>query len=204
MFSGIIEASGVIKGISSTSDGIRVNIASEYINPELLRPGDSIAVSGVCLTIVECMAGEFDADVSNETVFCTNFASYRAGTLVNLEKPVTMETALNGHIVSGHVDATARCISCESDGTSIRLVFEVSKEVGRLLAVKGSVALDGISLTVNEVSDAGDCTHFSVNVIPYTQQVTTLGKINAGDNVHVEVDMLARYVDRLLSSMQQV
>jgi riboflavin synthase len=158
--------------------------------------GDSIAVSGVCLTVIDFDAASFAADVSNETLSHTTLGKHKAGDPVNLEKALRLADRLGGHLVSGHVDGTGKVVSVVPDGRSQRWTFEVRADVARYIAHKGSVCIDGTSLTVNEV--AGN--RFGVNLIPHTVAHTAFSARRAGDAVNIEVDVVARYVERLLSS----
>lgn len=157
--------------------------------------GDSICVSGCCLTAIDIRGTQFATDVSRETLNVTTLGRWREGTRVNLEKALCAGQPLGGHYVSGHVDGIATVISCESEARSHRLVFEVPSALARYIARKGSIAIDGVSLTVNEVEG----THFGVNLIPHTLSVTTLGDYRRGTQVNIEVDIIARYLERLVS-----
>ena len=203
MFSGIVESVGEIGRVQSSSDGLRICIVSDLVRTDSVKPGDSIAVSGVCLTVVLSEEGRFCADVSNETIRCTNFGNYAVGTFVNLETSLTSSKLLSGHLVYGHVDGVAKCSQIKQDGNSSRIEFEIEPELGKFLAEKGSVAVDGVSMTINKVIDSDSVTVFSVNVIPHTSQFTTLGKLKISDNVHIEVDMLARYVARIIETQSR-
>jgi len=156
--------------------------------------GDSIAVSGVCLTVIELDDATFSADVSNETLQCTNLGSLEEGALVNLEKSLKPESSLGGHIVSGHVDGLATLHSKKVDGESLQLVFTAPLELAHYIARKGSACIDGISLTVNEVEGI----NFSVNIIPHTAVETTMHEFEVGRQVNLEVDLISRYLERLL------
>lgn len=194
MFTGIIEATGSVGSIHNTGGDWRLVITSSVLDFSDVKPGDSIAVSGVCLTAVDITAHSFAADVSRETLACTTFSELRAGTLVNLEKALMPQSRLGGHIVSGHVDGIAELVSRAPDGRSERLVFRVPPELSRYIAHKGSVCLDGVSLTVNAV----DGNEFGVNIIPHTAQRTTLHQYQSGRRVNLEVDVISRYLERLL------
>jgi riboflavin synthase len=159
--------------------------------------GASISCSGCCLTVVEKGAGWFAVDASGETLSKTTLGIWQAGRRLNLERPLKMGDELGGHIVSGHVDTVARLVERKPEAGSTRFVIELADGFGRYIASKGSVAVDGVSLTVNEVSDAGGVTRFGVNIIPHTLTVTTFDDLKPGDGVNLEVDMLARYVARL-------
>lgn len=181
-----------------------LEIACAY-DPATIAIGASIACSGCCLTAIE-VGGKpgdswFAVQASGETLSKTTLGSWREGTRINLERALKMGDELGGHIVSGHVDGLATLVSLAAEGESTRLVFGLPISLGRFVAPKGSVAIEGVSLTVNEVSDAGGPggseTRFGVNIIPHTQTATTLGGLRPGQRVNFEVDMLARYVQRL-------
>ncbi len=177
-----------------------MEIACAY-DPATIALGASIACSGCCLTAIEVGGKPGDAwfavQASGETLSKTTLGQWREGTRINLERALKMGDELGGHIVSGHVDGLATLVSRAAEGESTRLVFALPKALGRFVAPKGSVAIDGVSLTVNEVSDAETETRFGVNIIPHTQVATTLGALQPGQRVNFEVDMLARYVQRL-------
>jgi riboflavin synthase len=197
MFTGIIEALGELRTVESVGGDRRMTIAAaDYLQG--CRLGDSIAVNGVCLTAVAFEDGAFAADVSGETLAATTAGRWKAGDRVNLERALTPDKPLGGHLVSGHVDGLATLISREEDARSWRLRFEVPAPLARYIARKGSVTLDGISLTVNEVEDRV----FGVNIIPQTWTHTTLGQRGVGDAVNLEVDLIARYLERLLAARE--
>jgi riboflavin synthase len=162
--------------------------------------GASICCSGACMTVVEKGQGWFAFDASGESLSRTTLGDWRAGSRINLERPLRMGDELGGHVVSGHVDGLATVVDRRPESGSVRFVFAVDRDLGRYLAPKGSVALDGVSLTVNEVEDGAGKTRFGVNIIPHTQENTTFGTCQPGMRVNVEVDMLARYVARLNES----
>ncbi len=196
VFTGIVETVGAIADVVETDSGIRIAISSDCIGEPRLKIGDSVAVSGVCLTAVSVFRHEFAADVSNETLNCTRIGSYGRGARVNLELPLSLDQPLGGHLVSGHVDGLARCAESSVLGDCRVLAFEVSEDLGKYIAKKGSVAIDGVSLTVNEVEDIDELTRFSVNLIPHTLSATTFSALSVGDFAHVEVDLMARYAER--------
>ena len=204
MFSGIVESVGEIGRVQSSADGLRMWVVSDLVRTDAVKSGDSIAVSGVCLTVVWSEDGEFCADVSNETVNRSNIGNYAVGTPVNLETSLTSNKLLSGHLVFGHVDGVAKCTDIRQDGSSNCIEFEIEPELGKFLAEKGSVAIDGVSMTINKVIDSDSMTVFSVNVIPYTGQFTTLGRLKLRDNVHIKVDMLARYVARIMETQSRI
>ncbi len=194
MFTGIITDIGRVASVEKKQGGdTRLGI---YTNFDLSKTdiGASIACSGCCLTVVKKLDDIFFVDVSAESLSKTTIGSWTDGTTVNLEQALKMGDELGGHIVSGHIDGLATLISVAQEDGSHRLVFEAPKELGGFIAPKGSVTLDGISLTVNEVEGA----QFGVNIIPHTWDNTTLGVIKTGDQVHIEIDMLARYVARMM------
>lgn len=194
MFTGIIEATGKIVELKAADGDWRLRVESNQLDFSDIKIGDSISVSGVCLTAIALTANTFVADVSNETMSCTAMAQLGKGDLVNLEKAMLPVSRLGGHIVSGHVDGLVELLSKSNDGRSERLVFKVPAELSRYIAHKGSVCLDGISLTVNEV--AGD--EFGVNIIPHTTTETTIHLYQPGRKVNLEVDVISRYLERLL------
>lgn len=202
MFTGIITAVGRVRALQPAGLGrdLRVEIATPWPDNAALPPGASIACSGCCLTVVERDAGGFAVDVSAETLARTTLGGWRVGSPVNLERPLRVGDELGGHWVSGHVDGTAEALAAHPQGGSVRWRFRIPRELGRFVAVKGSIALDGVSLTVNAVDTAGGDTHFEVNIIPHTAACTTFGTLQAGMRVNVEVDLLARYVARLMES----
>ncbi|WP_119391571.1 riboflavin synthase [Taklimakanibacter lacteus] len=196
MFTGIVTDIGEVIAVEKRGD-TRLTIATAY-DPDGIAIGASIACSGCCLTAVETGRlqdgrGFFAVDASAETLARTTLGGWKVGTRINLERPLKMGDELGGHVVSGHVDDVGEIVAVEPEGDSLRFRFRVSSEISRLIAPKGSVALDGTSLTVNEVEGR----EFGVNIIPHTQAVTTWGKAKSGDRVNVEIDMLARYVARL-------
>ena len=194
MFTGIVTGLGRIAGREERGADLTLTIAAEGVDLGGARIGDSIAVSGVCLTITHLEGHRFRADVSRETLDHTTLGSLRQGSAVNLEPALKLGDALGGHLVSGHVDGLATLVGRHPDARSERYEFAVPAELARYVARKGSVCLDGVSLTVNEVSG----THFGVNLIPHTQLVTTLGHIAPGARVNLEVDMIARYIERMI------
>jgi riboflavin synthase len=192
MFTGIITDVGRVLAIEPDGDP-RYRIETRYDTARIAL-GASIAHSGVCLTVIEMGPGWFDVQVSAETLGLTTAKHWRVGTRINLETAMKLGDELGGHIVSGHVDGIGRIVERRPENDSVRFTIEVPPALERLIARKGSVAIDGVSLTVNEVEG----TRFGVNIIPHTQQWTTFGDASAGDEVNLEVDMLARYVARLL------
>jgi riboflavin synthase len=200
MFTGIIAATGQVSRIQKVEGDWRLTIRSETLDMGSVRPGDSIAVSGVCLTALAPAPQQFSADVSRETLACTTLQNWREGDLVNLELALQAQSRLGGHIVSGHVDGVGAVVSRTADARSEKLVLRVPPALARYIAHKGSVCLDGVSLTVNEVSG----NEFGVNIIPHTAEKTTLHLYKPGWKVNVEVDVIARYLERLLRSGAEV
>ncbi|RYV02688.1 riboflavin synthase [Shewanella sp. OPT22] len=196
MFTGIVEAVGHIGKIERQSDDIRLTINSEKLDLTDVKLGDSIATNGVCLTVVKINADGYVADVSAETVALTGFATYQVGKKVNLEKAVMPTTRLGGHMVSGHVDGIATINQRELRGKAIEFWLESPTELSRYIAHKGSITIDGVSLTVNEV----DGHRFRLTIVPHTADETTLTSLQAGDKVNIEVDLIARYLERLMQA----
>ena len=193
MFTGIIQAIGHIIRIEPRGGDVRLHIDTGSLDLSDVAPGDSIAVSGVCLTVLEPSAHGFVADVSNETLGLTTLGDAGEGEAVNLEKALRLADRLGGHLVTGHVDGLAEVIAIEADARSQRWCFRAPSGLARYIARKGSVCVDGVSLTVNAVD--GD--EFEVNLIPHTQEVTTFLRRRVGDAVNIEVDLMARYAERL-------
>jgi riboflavin synthase len=191
MFTGIITDIGRVTRLDRQGD-LRATIATQY-DMATVDIGASIACNGVCLTVVEKAAGWFSVDASAETLSKTTLGGWTEGVRVNLERALRLGDELGGHIVSGHVDGLAEITSMRDEGGSTRFTFRISPALARFIAPKGSVALDGTSLTVNEV----DGTSFGVNIIPHTKAHTTWGILQVGDRVNLEIDTLARYVARL-------
>ena len=194
MFTGIIQAVGKIKGIEQQQGDVRLTVGTADLDLSDAQLGDSIAVNGVCLTAIELMPEQFVADVSNETLSATTMGDVTVGSPVNLECALQAQTRLGGHLVSGHVDGVGRVIERKADARSIRFSFSLPKDLARYVAQKGSICIDGISLTVNKVDDSS----FSVNIVPHTLEMTTLGYREVGDAVNLEVDVIARYLERLM------
>ena len=195
MFTGIVSDIGRIERVERRGD-VRVTIATVY-DTDSVELGASIACSGVCLTVVDKAPGRFTVDVSGETVSRSAEGMWSEGRALNLERAMKLGDELGGHIVTGHVDGVATVLGICADGDSKRIGFRVPAELAPFLAPKGSVTVDGVSLTVNEVRDEADGTHFAVNVIPHTQAVTTLGALAQGQAVNIEIDVLARYLRRM-------
>ncbi len=193
MFTGLITDLGRVRRIDTASGGARLEIATAY-DMAAVEIGASIACSGACLTVVEKGKDSFSVDVSAETLACTTIGGWKAGDRVNLEQSLRLGDTLGGHLVSGHVDAVTEVLERRPDGESQRFTFRIPEGYERLIAPKGSVCLDGVSLTVNEVEGG----RFGVNIIPHTAERTTFGALGPGDRVNLEVDLIARYVARLM------
>lgn len=198
MFTGIIEAIGTITAIEPKGSDQRMRINTDKLDMSDVRLGDSIAVSGVCLTAVQLESDGFWADVSGETISCTVFSELSTKTPVNLEKALTPTTRLGGHLVTGHVDGVGKVLKRMDDGRSVRIQIEAPKSLGRYIAAKGSICIDGVSLTVNSV----DGSVFDLNIVPHTLDETTMSDFQTGRHVNLEVDIIARYLERLLSGEQ--
>ena len=194
MFTGIIEAIGTVESSESRDGDIRLGIACGELDLSHTRLGDSIAVNGVCLTAIAFHEKTFLADVSAETMSKTSLGQLSKGSPVNLETALTLNTALGGHLVSGHVDGLATLVEMQPDARSIRYRFEVEPAIQHYIATKGSVTIDGTSLTVNNVEG----NRFDVNIVPHTQQKTIFQYYRDGSRVNIEVDIIARYLERLL------
>ncbi len=193
MFTGIVAATGKLHSLESHQGDLRIRFELPSVLMVDCKTGDSISVSGVCLTMLEPDNTGFSADVSVETLDKTSLGNRQAGDKVNLELAMRASDRLGGHLVSGHVDGLSTLVSRVADARSERFLFETDRNLARYIAPKGSVCLDGVSLTVNEVDD----NRFSICIIPHTLTVTTLGDLAAGEKVNLEVDLIARYLDRL-------
>lgn len=194
MFTGIIQAIGEVAALEPKGEDLRLRIRTGKLDLAHVAIGDSIATSGVCLTAVALPGDGFWADVSGETLACTCTGSLQVGDRVNLETALTLSTPLGGHLVSGHVDGIGEVVSRREDGRSVRLRMRAPDPLARYIAAKGSVCVDGISLTVNTVE--GAC--FDLNIVPHTLQETTMGAFRPGRRFNLEVDIIARYLERLL------
>lgn len=194
MFSGIVETMGIVRHVQASAGGSRIVIGSGALAMDDVKIGDSIAVNGCCLTVVELEPDAFHVDVSQETLRVTT--GFPHGAPVNLEKAMRLSDRIGGHLVTGHVDGRATVTRLEPAGDSWLVEFRVPAELKRYIARKGSITIEGVSLTVNRVDD--DC--FQVNLIPHTMQVTTLKHLRVEGEVNVEVDLLARYLERLAAS----
>jgi riboflavin synthase len=197
VFTGIIEEMGVVKEVGRTLQGGGVTILAKTVL-EGLGIGDSVTVNGACLTVVELDSQQFQVDVSPETVKVTTLGTLKAGDPVNLERAMRLSDRLGGHLVTGHVDGVGTIRARAQDADAIQLFIEAPREILRYCVAKGSIAVDGISLTINEVAEHG----FRVNIIPHTAKVTTLGIKQAGDAVNLETDLIGKYVERLLQERE--
>ncbi|MEO8454446.1 MAG: riboflavin synthase [Sphingomicrobium sp.] len=202
MFTGIVTDVGTVRSTEQRGD-LRLQIGTGY-DTATIDLGASIACSGVCLTVIDKGADWFAVDVSGETVSRTAQDHWREGAKLNLERSLRLGDEIGGHIVTGHVDAVAEVVGLCPEGDSQKIGIHVPRELGPMIAPKGSITLDGVSLTVNEVREAEDgSTHFSVNIIPHTAQQTTLRQLAAGQQLNVEIDVLARYIGRMLAARPQ-
>lgn len=195
MFTGIVTAIGTVRSVDQRGD-LRLTIGSD-LDLDTVALGASIACSGACLTVVDKGDDWFAVDVSAETVARTAPDLWKPGARLNLERSLRLGDELGGHLVTGHVDAVVRVAERSDVGGSIALAFDAPCELGPMLAAKGSATLDGVSLTVNSVEDLPDATRFTVNLIPHTASITSLGMLNVGDQANVEIDVLARYLKRM-------
>ncbi len=196
MFTGIIKGKGEIVAMRPMGGDVRLTVRSDALPFADYEVGESIAVNGVCLTAVALRADGFDTDVSNETLSVTALAGLREGSAVNLEPSLALGERLGGHIVSGHVDCVGKVVKLGEDARSLRIAIEIPAEYARYVAKKGSVCVDGVSLTINAVSG----NTFDVNIIPHTTDATIIGTYKVGTGVNIEVDLLARYMERLLAT----
>lgn len=194
MFTGIIEAVGRIDKIEPVGGDMRLHVGVGALDMSDVQLGDSIAVNGVCLTAIAFDNKHFAADVSNETISLTSLKSLTAGSEVNLEKALLPTTRLGGHLVSGHVDGLGEVLSIKEESRSIKIIIKAPVELKHYIAMKGSVCIDGTSLTVNKITDAD----FELNIVPHTQQQTIIKNYRPGTKVNLEVDLIARYLERLL------
>jgi riboflavin synthase len=195
MFTGIVASKGIVQKKTLVGGDCRLHIVCKELGLEKAGAGDSISVSGACLTMLEPGTEGFFADVSQETLSLTTLGGLSQGAAVNLELALSLEARLGGHMVTGHVDGKGKLVTRHEDARAERFEFEVPDRLARYIAKKGSVCIDGVSLTVNEV----DNHRFSVCLIPHTLEVTTLGGLAPGDEVNIEVDLIARYLERLMN-----
>ncbi len=198
MFTGIVQGVGTIRTVRPRNGDVTLVVDTAEVPLADVQIGDSIAVNGTCLTVISLEPGIFEADVSRETLAMTTLADWRPGTRVNLEPALRVGQALGGHYVTGHVDGVGEVLTRHDDARSVRMEFAVPEALARYIARKGSVTVDGVSLTVNGVQGS----RFDVNLVPHTLQVTILGDYQAGHRVNLEVDIIARYVERLTSDAE--
>jgi riboflavin synthase len=194
MFTGIIEDVGIIEALIPSGADIRLSIKTDKLDMSDVSLGDSIANNGVCLTVVAMSKSGFSADISHETIKRTGFASYQAGSNVNLEKALQAQSRLGGHIVSGHVDGVGEILSITPVGRYVEIWIKAPDQLAKYLAEKGSITLDGVSLTVNQVNGA----KFLLTLIPHSLKETIIGLYKLGNKVNLEVDVIARYIERLM------
>ena len=194
MFTGIIEAIGSIRALSPKGGDVRVQVDTGQLDLSDVKLGDSIAVNGVCLTVVELPGKSFWADVSRETMACSAFIDLHTGSRVNLEKALTPTTRLGGHLVSGHVDGVGEVLSREENARAVQFKIRAPRELAKYISLKGSITVDGTSLTVNGVNGA----EFELTIVPHTIMQTIMADYRPGRQVNLEVDLLARYLERLL------
>lgn len=202
MFTGIIQAIGQIEKVEKFPGGVRLTIAAPGLDQSDVGLGDSIAHNGACMTVVDKLpAGRYLIDVSEESLRCTAGLD-QTGCKVNLEKAMRLGDMLGGHLVSGHVDGVGEVIAFDPVGENRNLVIRAPKSLAKYLAVKGSAVVNGVSLTTNSIADTHDAVEFSINLIPHTLSVTNLGDLQVGDKVNLEIDLIARYVERMVSLEQ--
>jgi len=203
MFTGIIEAVGSIKAINVNAQGARLVIATKNLDMSDVKLGDSIATNGICLTVVDFDSASYSADVSNETLQRTGFANYQVGSKVNLEKAMLASTRFGGHMVSGHVDGVSEILAINNNGNSIEYWLSMPSELAHYIAEKGSVTIDGTSLTVNALaeglSQGSSQGKFRLTIVPHTVKETIFADYQVGTKVNIEVDLIARYLERLLT-----
>jgi riboflavin synthase len=198
MFSGIIADVGTISSAQDREGGLRLSVETQDLGMGDVALGDSIAVNGVCLTVVQIDGNTFTVDVSRETLACT-VGLDKQGALVNLEKALRLSDRLGGHLVSGHVDGVGEVVAFNDIGESWRLIVRAPQPLAKYIAMKGSITINGVSLTVNHVAGA----EFEVNLIPHTLAVTTLNQLSTGAKVNLEIDLIARYVERMLHAEKE-
>lgn len=197
MFTGIIQTIGKVVSKAEVQGDLKFRIKTNFTQPEKIQLGDSIAMDGVCLTVTTIDEDAVDVDVSVETVNKTTVNQWQQDTELNLEPAMTLQDQLGGHIVSGHVDAIGQCISREPSARSEIFTFQIPVDLMKFVVVKGSITINGVSLTVNTVED----NKLSVNLVPHTMEHTNLGKLSAGDAVNIEIDTIARYVEKMLQPL---
>lgn len=206
MFTGIIEAVGTIKAINVNAQGARLVIDTNNLDMSDVKLGDSIATNGICLTVVDYSSasgsGSYSADVSNETLNRTGFANYKVGSKVNLEKAMLASTRFGGHMVSGHVDGISEVLSINNNGNSIEYWLSMPADLAHYIAEKGSVTIDGTSLTINAIAESGSNGKFRLTIVPHTVKETIFADYQVGTKVNIEVDLIARYLERLLTKKE--
>ncbi len=195
MFTGIIQAKGNIEEIRISNKGAVFVLNSNSLELSDVSIGDSIAVNGVCLTITQLDKNSFSANVSQETLNCSTFSQLRKGQNINLEKALRLDQGIDGHLVSGHVDGVGEVVSLQKEGESTRLKIKVKNDLSKYIAKKGSICINGVSLTVNSV----EADIFDVNIVPHTISVTTLGELIENSRVNIEIDIIARHIEHLIS-----
>jgi len=200
MFTGLIQSVGKITSLKPIGGDLQFDIQTNFSDMSDVQLGDSIAINGVCLTVTKMSNKQISVDVSRETMAKTDVNLWQKGTQLNLEKSLTLKDKLGGHMVSGHVDAMAECISIETSARSTVYQFKIPKELDKFIVKKGSLAINGVSLTVNEIDDC----IVSVNLIPHTLEHTNLGLLKVGDQVNIEIDTIARYVEKMLKTQANI
>jgi len=207
MFTGIIEAVGAIKAINVNTQGARLVIATNNLDMSDVKLGDSISTNGICLTVVDFDNtkgnGSYSVDVSNETLQRTGFASYQVGSKVNLEKAMLASTRFGGHMVSGHVDGVSEILAINNNGNSWEYWLSMPNDLAHYIAEKGSVTIDGTSLTVNALAQDGSTGKFRLTIVPHTVKETIFAEYQVGTKVNLEVDLIARYLERLLTKTSE-
>ncbi|TWX65552.1 riboflavin synthase [Colwellia demingiae] len=207
MFTGIIEAVGTIKAINVNAQGARLVIDTNSLDMSDVKLGDSIATNGICLTVVDFDNGKgngsYSADVSNETLQRTGFANYQVGSKVNLEKAMLASTRFGGHMVSGHVDGVSEILAINNNGNSIEYWLSMPSDLAHYIAEKGSVTIDGTSLTVNALAEESSKGSFRLTIVPHTVKETIFAQYQVGSKVNIEVDLIARYLERLLTKSNE-
>ena len=195
MFTGIIQAQGSIKEIRLLNEGAVFVLNSNSLDLSVVSIGDSIAVNGVCLTVTQLDENSFSTDVSQETLNCTTFSQLKQGQNVNLEKSLRLDQGIDGHLVSGHVDGVGEVVSLREEGECNRLKIKIDNDLSKYIAKKGSICIDGVSLTVNAV----EADIFVVNIVPHTLSVTTLGELVENSRVNIEIDIIARHIEQFIN-----
>lgn len=197
MFTGIVQTVGIVATATPKGGDLEIHISAPKLDLAGTVLGDSIACSGCCLTVTKLDGQSFSADVSRESLAVTTLGSWKEGSEVNLEKALRAGDALGGHYVSGHVDGLGRVVAMRDDGRSLRMEFDIERSLGRYVAKKGSICVDGVSLTVNGVEDTATATRFDVNLIPHTREQTVIRNYQVGTSVNIEIDIIARYLERM-------